>query len=128
MRKTRRERSPVFCLGLWLLGLGPGLVACTFPTIDYVEQEVAAEAPCVTTPKCASDIDTCAKQAEGQRTMCMSQCQKGPVDMGLSADCSTCESTHDTALNICVAQCETCSAADGCTNATESCRSLLGLP
>jgi len=125
MLRTSRERSPVLVLCCLLLGLA----ACTFPAVDYDESSTEATgAPCAATPKCAGEVDTCWKQADGQRNSCMSQCQTGPAGMGLNNDCSTCETTHDTAMNVCVAQCESCNAADGCTNATDSCRALLGLP
>ncbi|MDI1476046.1 hypothetical protein [Polyangium sp. y55x31] len=125
MLRTSPLRSPRLFFCCLLLGLS----ACTFPAIDYVEPDEAdvESAACVATPKCATDVEACSKQASGQRSQCVFQCQKsGP--MNLNPDCSTCESTYATEMNICVAQCESCSAAAGCTNATDSCRALLGLP
>ncbi|MDI1448784.1 hypothetical protein [Polyangium sp. 6x1] len=123
MLQMSRGRGPLVFLCCLFLGVS----ACTFPAIDYVDADESEGGACAATPKCVSDIDTCSKQAEGQRFMCMSQCQKtGP--MNLNPDCSTCDSAHETDLLVCVAQCEACSANTGCANATESCRSLLGLP
>ncbi|MDC3960758.1 hypothetical protein [Polyangium jinanense] len=125
MLQTSRERSPLSFFCCLLLGVS----ACTFPAIDYVEPgEADIEAvACAATPQCANEVDTCAKQAYGQRSACVSQCEKsGP--MSLNPDCSSCDSALETNLNICVAKCESCNAADGCSNATDSCRALLGLP
>ncbi|MDI3285531.1 hypothetical protein [Polyangium sp. 15x6] len=123
MLRTSRERSPFSFFCCLLLGIS----ACTFPAIDYDEPGEAASIACAATPKCASDVESCSKQAYGDRSMCMSQCGKsGP--MNLNPDCNSCESAHETAMNICVAECESCNAADGCPNATDSCRALLGLP
>ncbi|MDI1435256.1 hypothetical protein [Polyangium sorediatum] len=127
MLRTSHERSRLVFFCCLLLGLS----ACTFPAIDYAEpDESGGEGPaCAATPKCANDVESCAKQATGQRSMCVSQCEKGwPSGSSFGGDCSACETAHDTALNNCVAQCETCSASGGCTNALDSCRALLGFP
>ncbi len=86
--------------------------ACTFPSVEY-------EPTCVVPTVCLNDTDVCRKQAETQQNMCLSKC---------TTDCATCATDIDTALSMCVAQCESCSAGEGCKNATESCKALLGVP
>ncbi len=125
LRKSYGFTSVVLSCHRVLLLLG--LSACTFPTVDYLEPG-ETDPPCATPPKCVGDVSTCSKQAEAQRGACVSQCGSGPTKMGAIPDCAGCDAAYDTAMNVCVAQCESCSAAEGCTNATDSCKALLGLP
>jgi hypothetical protein len=114
MPQSRGRLFPLIALPLILVG------ACTFPDVDFADPLAAA---CTMPPACDVEIDTCSKQAETQRGSCLAKCGMGPT-----ADCTACQSEHNSAVSICVAQCESCSSANGCTNATDSCKALLGAP
>lgn len=88
------------------------MAGCTFPTVEY-------EQVCAVPSVCLNDVDVCRKQAEAQQNMCASKC---------TTDCATCSTDYDSAIATCVAQCESCSASEGCLNATDSCKALLGVP
>jgi hypothetical protein len=94
------------------LALALAWASCTFPSVEY-------EPSCAVPTSCENDIASCSKQADAQRTMCLSKC---------TTDCAACDTDFDAALSMCTAQCENCSENSGCTNATENCKALLGAP
>ncbi len=98
-----------------MLSLGFVWASCTFPSVDYE----LAEAACTAPMSCANEATSCTNKAEAAQTMCSMKC---------SMSCLTCDTDFDRAMETCVAQCENCSAIDGCMNATESCKALLGAP
>lgn len=120
------RRTSGLLLGLTLCaGVAFLCAACTFPSVDYEDPPAISTAetlPCVVPQTCAPAVSTCGKKAETQRGSCLKKCSNGQ-----SADCMTCQSAHDSALTACTEQCKSCSASNGCANATESCMALLGL-
>lgn len=97
-------------LGVMLLGCT--FVACTFPSVEY-------ETGCAVPTACENDVGVCTNKAEAAQNMCSMKCTMSCVD---------CSTDFDRAMTTCVALCETCSANNGCANATESCKALLGVP
>jgi hypothetical protein len=97
-----------------ILMISTGLVwaSCTFPSVDY-------ESACAAPPSCENDANSCTKKAEADQNACSMKC---------SMSCLECDTDFDRALGMCVAQCESCSASAGCTNASASCKALLGVP
>jgi len=99
------------------------LAACAFPDVDYGESSAnARNTACVMPAACESTVNVCSTKASTQRGACLNKC-----GMGQAPDCGACQDAHESALNTCVAQCETCSAENGCENATDSCKAWLGL-
>lgn len=89
--------------------------ACGFPTVDYEDPVVACAMPMA----CANEVAACNNKAQAEQNMCAMKC---------SMTCLDCDADFERSLGICVAQCETCSANEGCANATASCKALLGVP
>jgi len=121
MPQTNGLRLGVAASCLALLAVG----ACTFPDVDYedVDPESPMTAACAMPTSCEPEVTSCSKQADSQRGACLSKCSNGQT-----ADCTACQDSHASAVSVCVAQCESCSAAKGCANATDSCKALLGAP
>ncbi|HRI72483.1 MAG TPA: hypothetical protein PK156_49950 [Polyangium sp.] len=88
--------------------------SCTFPSVEY-----ETDTECVVPTVCQNDIDVCLKQADAQQMMCLSKC---------TTVCPSCGTSFEEALSMCLAQCEACSGNEGCTNATKSCKAMLGMP
>lgn len=88
------------------------LAACTFPSVEY-------ETECAVPMACENEVFACNNKAMAAQNMCSMKC---------SMTCVDCDAEFSRSLDICVAQCETCSANEGCMNATESCKALLGAP
>jgi hypothetical protein len=95
-----------------LLAMGFACASCTFPSVEY-------DTSCAAPTSCEKDVATCGNKAQAAQNMCSMKCTMSCVD---------CDEAYDLALASCIAQCETCSAGEGCTNATESCKALLGVP
>jgi hypothetical protein len=90
--------------------------ACTFPEVQY-------DQPCSVPTDCHNPTETCHKQADSDRNACLASCAMTP-----SGDCGVCTTEFNAALAVCLENCDDCSAANGCTNATQSCKTRLGLP
>ena len=86
--------------------------SCSFPSVEY-------EPACAAPKQCENEANACAKKAAETQDSCAKKC---------STSCQECDTDFDRALGMCVAQCESCSASEGCLNATESCKALLGAP
>lgn len=95
-----------------LLAMGVACLSCTFPSVEY-------DTSCAAPTSCEKDTTLCANKAQAAQNMCSMKCMMSCVD---------CDDEYDRALASCVAQCESCSASDGCMDATESCKALLGVP
>jgi hypothetical protein len=92
------------------------ICACTFPEVQY-------DQPCSVPMTCHNDTENCRKQAESDRNACLASCAMTP-----NGNCGVCTTKFDAALAVCLENCEDCSAANGCTNATQSCKTRLGAP
>lgn len=89
--------------------------ACTFP-------EVAYDMPCSVPATCHNATENCRKQADIDKSACQAKCM-----MPFSSDCG-CVAQFEADLAICLEDCDDCSATNGCTNATQSCKTRLGMP
>jgi len=99
-------------------------LACTFPDVDYSDTSADEFASaCFVPAACEPEVTACSKQAANQHGACLNKC--GPP---ASQACAACETEYDSALNVCLAQCESCSAENGCKNATQSCKGWLSIP
>jgi hypothetical protein len=95
-----------------MLAVGFACFSCTFPSVEY-------DASCAVPPSCENEIATCGKKATATQNMCSAKC---PIS------CVDCDDEFSRALTSCLSQCESCSASDGCMDATASCKALLGVP
>jgi len=95
-----------------MLALGFAGAACTFPSVEY-------DTSCAVPTSCEKEVNSCSNKAQALQNMCSMKC---------AGTCVDCEADYDQAVTACVVQCETCSANNGCENATENCKALLGAP
>ena len=91
--------------------------ACTFPSVDYEDASVMG---CSAPASCSGDAQRCGDDARKLFDACSHTCIMKP---GCQAMCDS-----DLALQIgqCNTACQSCSAGQGCTNATSSCKALVG--
>ena len=92
---------------------------CTFPDVDYAS-DARTTSECSAPPTCAADAMTCADKARKAQDMCSKKCNK---DTGCLAGC---DGDLGVALGQCNAVCQSCSSDQGCTDATASCKALVG--
>jgi len=103
---------------LALLGLVAFILAasCTFPDVEY-------DMPCSVPSTCQKNAEACRNKGEGDQTACLAKCAMTP-----NGNCGECQTNFETVLEQCLELCEGCGAQNGCTNATESCKTHLGMP
>ena len=115
MNLGNRARSVVL-----MVALGFAWASCTFPDVEYDSGSGAgADSACAVPMSCVNEVNTCRNKADALQNSCSMKC---------SGTCIDCEASYDEALASCVTQCENCSVIEGCMNATESCKALLGAP
>lgn len=92
--------------------------ACTFPTVDYDDSGPT----CSVVDHCAEDATRCGDDARRAQMVCAQKCSTKPAPT-----CSDdCEKERTSAFGTCNAECQSCGQAQGCANATASCKALVG--
>jgi hypothetical protein len=95
-------------------------VACTFPTVDYYEDQTPDPA-CDVTGNCANDAVRCGDDARRAYDACARQCtNRGAVCL------NDCKSAFTMRLEQCSSVCQSCGKTQGCMNAQMSCSTLSG--
>ncbi len=105
----RHARAGLFA---WLLAAA----SCTFPEVQY-------DMPCSVPATCHNETENCRKLSDVDRSACLMKCAMTP-----NGNCDACATEFDADLAVCLENCDDCSATNGCTNATQSCKTRLGIP
>jgi hypothetical protein len=88
--------------------------SCTFPDVEY-------DMPCSVPTSCRQSAEKCLDRGQGDRNDCLEKCKK-------SKDCGVCNADYETYLAQCLDQCDGCGDQNGCTDATQSCKTYLRMP
>ncbi|UQA55751.1 hypothetical protein [Polyangium aurulentum] len=89
--------------------------SCTFPDVEY-------DMPCTVPTLCQKNAEGCLKDAEVARNACLAKCKMTP-----NGNCGSCTADFETDLDQCLDTCDGCGAQSGCMNATQSCKTHLGI-